>query len=212
MTKKEKIQLLAPYLRSLFPNDRIELDYETPFQLLVAVILSAQTTDKQVNKATPALFERLKEPKDTEIVGLEFITKSVSSIGFYKNKAKYIYQTWILLETQYAWKIPEDLTELQKLPWVGIKTAKVILSHLFGQPYLAVDTHVHRVCNRLGLVHTKFPEATDKKLEALFSTEDKRSIHHLLVLFWRYHCKALKPLCSTCKMQGICEYYGKRGK
>lgn len=149
MKKQEKIQLITQYLKTLIPNPRIELNYQTPFQLLVAVMMSAQTTDVQVNKVNEIFFQYLKEPKDVNTLGQEKIQSLISSIGFYKNKAKFIYQTGNILLSQYNSQVPDDIQILTSLPGVGIKTAKVVLSNLYDRPYLAVDTHVHRVLNRL---------------------------------------------------------------
>lgn len=209
MKKREKIEILTNYLKSLIKDVRIELDYETDFQLLIAVLMSAQTTDIQVNKVNKEFFKYLREPKDVNILWVEKITKMISSIGFYRNKAKNIYATWNILIEKYNSKIPDNLEDLTALPGVWVKTAKVVLSTLYDKPYLAVDTHVHRVLNRVWLVKTKIPEETDKKVDKLFDDKDKRELHHLLILFWRYHCKAQNPDCKNCKIKEICVYKNK---
>lgn len=209
MLKKEKIEFFIAKLQEMFPHARCELDYETPFQLLVAVILSAQTTDKQVNKVNQTFFKILKNPIDTQKIWLSEIEKNIKSIWLYKNKAKFVFETGKYLIDNFDSKIPENIIDLQKLPWVGIKTAKVVMAVLFNWPYLAVDTHVHRVLNRLWFVHTKDASATDKQAEKIFSNNDKSRLHHLLIFFWRYHCTARNPKCETCPLISICKFKNK---
>jgi len=208
-TKKEISQILTEIAR-MFPDIRTELQYETPFQFLIAVILSAQTTDKQVNKITPAIFARVREPVDIVEISPEELEKMVSSVNFYRNKAKFISQSGRILAQEFGGIIPNDLKKIQMLPGVGVKTAKVVLGVLYDAPYVGVDTHVHRVMNRIGIVKTKSPEETDKILEKKFTHEQKLVIHHPLVLFGRYHCTARKPKCPSCPIMEICDY-GRRG-
>ncbi|MDD5213114.1 MAG: endonuclease III [Candidatus Gracilibacteria bacterium] len=210
MTQKQKIEFFIETLEKMFPNARCELDFRTPFQLLVAVILSAQTTDKQVNKVNKKFFELLKNPEDVAKIGLSEIEKNIKSIGLYKNKAKFIFATGNKLVNDFDSKVPGNITDLQKLPGVGIKTAKVVMAVLYNGPYLAVDTHVHRVLNRLGFVKTKLAEETDKKTEKIFSDKDKSRLHHLLIFFGRYHCTARNPKCETCPFTQICKFYNKK--
>jgi len=190
-----------------YGGKKIELDYETSFQLLVAVILSAQTTDKQVNRITPPFFARIREPKDMMNISLDEVMEDLKYVNFFRNKSRFIKETGTLLATKYDGIIPDDLTLLQTFPGIGIKTAKVVLSVLYDRPYVGVDTHIHRVMNRLGIVTTKSPEATDREIEKIFDTETKKKLHHPLVLFGRYHCTARKPKCETCKLQEHCKYY-----
>lgn len=185
----------------------IELNYKTPFQLLIAVILSAQTTDKQVNKITPPLFEIIKEPKDVLNISLEQIESYTKYVNFFRNKSKFIKETGTILALDYDGIIPNDLKLLQTFPGIGVKTAKVVLSVLYNAPLVWVDTHIHRVTNRWGLVHTKTPNETDKVLEILLPTSLKVKIHHPLVLFWRYHCTARNPNCQNCSIANKCNYY-----
>jgi endonuclease III len=145
-------------VESLYGGTIIELNYETPFQLLCAVILSAQTTDKQVNRITPPLFERVKTPEDMTRLTLDEVTQYVRSVNYYRNKAKFIHQCAFELIHRFEGSIPQDLQAIQTLPGVGVKTAKVVLSVLYDAPLVGVDTHIHRVCNRIGLVKTKSPE------------------------------------------------------
>ena len=203
--QKDKIEFIFDYLKELYPNPKTELDYSTDFQLLVAVILSAQTTDKQVNKVTKNLFKKTKKPEDILIMGFEKFKKTISSVNYFNGKAKHIYETAKKLVE--IWKIPDDLIELQKLPGVWIKTAKVILHVLYDMPFIAVDTHVHRVSNRLWLVKTNEPEKTSELLEKIVPDKYKPIAHHSLILFGRYLCKARNPMCDECGLKSICKYY-----
>ncbi|MFA5748337.1 MAG: endonuclease III [Candidatus Absconditabacterales bacterium] len=199
-------------LKKIYPNPKTELNYQTPFQLIIAVILSAQTTDKQVNKVTKKLFEKIKKPQDVIKMGLENFRKSIKSIGLYNGKAKNI---WTLSQifVKSDFHIPKEINELKKLPGIGEKTAKVIAHVLFNQKVIAVDTHVHRVVNRIGLVKTKNPNQTSKLLEKIVPNKYKTFAHHALILFGRYHCKARNPLCETCPFRKICKKVkGQRGK
>ncbi len=195
-----------------FWGKKIELDYETPFQLLMAVMLSAQTTDKQVNRITPPLFREIQEPSDVLPIELERIEKHVQYVNFYRNKSRFIKETGTILATEYGWVLPNNLKLIQTFPGIGIKTAKVVLSVLYDMPYVGVDTHIHRVMNRLGIVKTKTPEETDREIDRLFSLEEKKYMHHPLVLFGRYRCIARKPKCEDCKLQSVCRYYKKEFK
>lgn len=208
--KKDQIKYIFEYLKELYPDPKTELEYSTDFQLLVAVILSAQTTDKQVNKVTNKLFKRIKKPEDILIMGFDKFRKSISSVNYFNSKSKYIYETAKKLIE--IWKIPDDLIELQKLPGVGIKTAKVILHVLYDMPLVAVDTHVHRVTNRLWLVKTNEAEKTSELLEKIIPNDYKSIAHHSLILFGRYLCKARNPVCGGCKLKSICCYFKKNIK
>lgn len=203
--KKISPSIIDPIVR-IYGGKKIELDYETPFQLLCAVILSAQTTDKQVNKITPPFFAKVREAKDVKDISLEEIMEDLKYVNFFRNKSRFIKETGTLLAERYEWIIPNDLTLLQTFPWIGIKTAKVVLSVLYDMPYVGVDTHIHRVMNRIGFVDTKTPEQTDKAIDTIFDTEHKRTIHHPIVLFWRYHCTARAPKCDTCPIAKDCKY------
>lgn len=207
--KKDQIEFVFEYLKKLYPDPKTELDYSTDFQLLLAVILSAQTTDKQVNKVTKILFKRIKKPEDVLAMWFEKLKKAISSVNYFNSKSKYIYET--AKELVKLWKIPDNLLELQKLPGVWIKTAKVILHVLYDMPFIAVDTHVHRVSNRLWIVRTKNPEKTSELLEKLVPDNYKPIAHHSLILFGRYVCKARTPICESCELSAICLYF-KRNK
>ncbi len=198
--------VLDPIIQE-YGGKKIELDYETPFQLLVAVILSAQTTDKQVNRITPPFFGLVREAKDVIEMPLEDIMEHLKYVNFFRNKSRFIKETGTILANQYSGIIPDDLELLQTFPGIGIKTAKVVLAVLYDRPYVGVDTHIHRVMNRLGIVETKNPESTDKEIEKIFDVETKKKLHHPLVLFGRYHCIARKPKCESCKISGACKFY-----
>lgn len=178
----KKIQEIIKILDENYKDAKIELYYETPFQLIIAVLMSAQTTDKQVNKVNQEFFKVLKEPKDVNTIWLKNITSYINSIWFYRNKAKFIFETWNILLEKYNSKIPDNLEDLTTLPWVWIKTAKVVLRTLYNKPYLAVDTHVHRVLNRLQIVSTKTPEETDKEASRIIKDIHKKKLHHTLIL------------------------------
>ncbi|GHW02901.1 endonuclease III [candidate division SR1 bacterium] len=201
--KKADYDLIFDYISSLFTNMDTELKRETPFQLLVAVMLSAQSTDKQVNKITDQLFLSIKGPDDVLKMGQEKLEKAISSVNYYRMKAKHIYHTAEILDGKV---IPEDEVELMRLPGVGEKTAKVIQYVLYHQPVIAVDTHVHRVANRLGIVQTKTPLETSKQIEKAVPESWKMVAHHALILFGRYYCKAVKPKCEGCGLREICRY------
>ena len=168
-------------------------------------MLSAQATDVQVNKVTDKIFQKIHTPEDLLTTWFASFEHSINSVNYYHSKAKHIWETAKLLK---QWKkIPSDLDELLKLPWVWIKTAKLIAHVLYDKPFIAVDTHIHRVSNRLGLVKTTAPERTSELLEKHIPDDYKDLAHHALVLFGRYYCTARNPKCEGCKLQHICLYY-----
>lgn len=203
-TSSERTIILESILE-IYPNKTIELNFETPFQLLIAVILSAQMTDKGVNKATESLFKKVRTPSNLLELEEEKVENMLRSINYFHNKTRFLFGAAKKLITDYEWVIPNNLVDLQKLPWVGIKTAKVILSHLYDAPYIGVDTHIHRVMNRMGIVKTKTPEETDKKLEKILTDIQKRTMHHAIVLFGRYICTAKKCHCSNTSLAQWCQ-------
>lgn len=205
MNKKD-LPFFAETLNSMFPNAKTELYYNNEFQLLIAILMSAQATDRQVNIVNRNFFEFLKEPKDAIELWVEEITMFIDSISFFNNKAKNIYKTCEILINKYDSKIPRTILELTELPWVWIKTAKVFLAVIEDAPYIWVDTHVHRVLNRLWLVKTKSPLETDKKISKGFTKDNHAMLHNTLVLFWRYHCIARKPKCRECPFLEKCSY------
>jgi endonuclease-3 len=192
---------------TLYGGKKIELDYETPFQLLIAVILSAQTTDKQVNKITPPFFAKVRESSDVIHIPLDEIENDLKYVNFFRNKSRFIKETGTILAEKYGGTLPNDLKLIQTFPGIGIKTAKVVLAVLYDMPYVGVDTHIHRVMNRIGIVHTKTPNETDRAIEKIFSVEEKRILHHPFVLFGRYQCTARNPKCSSCPLQKKCAYF-----
>lgn len=206
-----KYTVIFEYLQELFPVAKTELNYTTEFQLLVAVMLSAQTTDKQVNKTTAKLFEIVKKPEDLVKLWLEQFTESIRSVNLYKTKGRHIFATAQMLVKKKN-KIPNTMTELMIFPGVWEKTAKVLLHILYNQWVIAVDTHVHRVANRLWIVKTNSPLQTSKLLEKRIPKQYKDIAHDTIVLFWRYNCTARKPHCSICKLQNICTWYKQNNK
>ena len=209
---KKNINFFAETLNSMFPDAKTELYYNNNFQLLIAILMSAQATDKQVNIININFFNFLKKPSDAKELWLEEITEFINSVSFFNNKAKNILKTCTILEEEYNSNIPKTIEELTKLPGVWIKTAKVFLAVTQDAPYIWVDTHVHRVLNRIWFVNTKTPEQTDKKIVSYFTKHNHSMLHNTLVLFWRYHCIARKPKCDTCPLSEICKYYKKNTK
>ena len=205
MNKKD-LPFFASELNKMFPDAKTELYYNNEFQLLIAILMSAQATDKQVNIVNRNFFEFLKVPEDWIKLWVEEITLFIDSISFFNNKAKNIVSTCKILIEKHSSKVPKTIEELTGLPWVWIKTAKVFLAVTEDAPYIWVDTHVHRVLNRVWLVKTKNPLETDKKISKNFTKENHSLLHNTLVLFWRYHCQARKPKCNTCPVEKKCNY------
>jgi endonuclease-3 len=193
-------------LRAANPNPRSELEHETPFELLVAVVLSAQATDKGVNKATEKLYRVANTPAAIVKLGVEGLIPYVQTIGLYRNKAKNVVALSEILLRDYGGKVPADREALEQLPGVGRKTANVVLNVAFGQPTIAVDTHVFRVSNRTGIAPGKTPEEVERKLEKFVPDEFKLHAHHWLILHGRYICIARKPGCPECVIRDLCEY------
>lgn len=188
------------------PTPETELIYINGFTLLVAVVLSAQATDKGVNKATTPLFQSVSTPEAMLVLGEERLKHYIKSIGLYKTKAKNIIQLSSLLIERFHSKVPNSREELMTLPGVGRKTANVILNCLYNQPTIAVDTHIHRVSNRIGLVQSNNVINTELQLESNIPKRWKLHSHHWLILHGRYICKARKPLCYQCLIVDLCEY------
>lgn len=209
MKRQEKIELLKKTVFEMFPNAETELYYNNHFQLLIAILMSAQATDRQVNIINRNFFEFLKTPQDWINLWVAEITDFINSVSFFNNKAKNIFKTCEILTRQYNSQIPGTLEELILLPWVGIKTAKVFLSVTQNAPYLGVDTHVHRVLNRIGIVKTNSPLETDKVAAKILSPKDLWPLHNTLVLFGRYQCIARKPKCYSCPVLPGCSYKNK---
>lgn len=188
------------------PHPTTELIYSSPFELLIAVILSAQATDKSVNKATQILFAKANTPKKIAALGLTNLKKYIKTIGLYNTKAKNIIKTCKILREHYQGKVPNNRENLEGLSGVGRKTANVILNTAFHQPTIAVDTHIFRVCNRTGLAPGKTPLAVEKTLLKVVPKKYLKNAHHWLVLHGRYICLARKPKCFECIIQDLCEY------
>ncbi len=206
MTIQEKITFINQVLGAKHPFPKSELRYSTPFQLLVATMLAAQATDKKVNVVTAELFKLYPDAKSISRMELDTLKEIIRSINYYNNKAKNILAVSKTLFESYNGKVPDTREELESLPGVGRKTANIVLSNAFGQPVMAVDTHVHRVSNRIGLVKTDKPRDTEDALIAVIPTELVINFHHYLVLHGRYTCKARRPLCPECPIVPACDY------
>ena len=193
-------------LREANPAPRTELHYRSPFELLVAVILSAQATDKSVNKATAPLFRAADTPAAILALGVDGLSPYIKSIGLYNSKAKNIIATCRLLAEHHGGTVPGTREELERLPGVGRKTASVILNTAFGEATIAVDTHIFRVANRTGLAPGKTVRAVEDKLLKSVPLEFRRDAHHWLILHGRYVCKARNPACPACHIADLCEY------
>ncbi len=193
-------------LRAADPSPRTELHYGTPFELLIAVILSAQATDKGVNKATPALFQAARTPAAMLALGVSGLTPFIKTIGLFNSKAKHIIATCEALVARHAGEVPRTRAALEALPGVGRKTANVVLNTAFGEATIAVDTHIFRVANRTGLAAGKTVRAVEDKLLKFIAPEYLRDAHHWLILHGRYVCKARAPACPTCTIADLCEY------
>ncbi len=196
-------------LRTANPAPRTELLHRTPFELLVAVVLSAQSTDRGVNRVTPALFRDAGTPRLMHALGFERLCSYIKTIGLYRSKAKHLIETCRLLQEIHKGEVPRDRQSLQALPGVGRKTANVILNTAFGEPTIAVDTHIFRVANRTALAPGKDVLQVEQRLLKFVDDEFKLDAHHWLILHGRYTCKARKPECTTCTIRDLCEYRSK---
>ena len=191
------------------PHPTTELEYSTPFELLVAVVLSAQATDKSVNLATRKLFPQANTPEKILALGEAGLRDAIKSIGLFKTKAKNILATCKLLIQHHGSQVPQTRDQLEKLPGVGRKTANVILNTAFGEPTIAVDTHIFRVANRTGIAPGKNVLEVELKLLKFIPQEFRHDAHHWLILHGRYVCKARKPECTICSINDLCEFMGK---
>ena len=207
LLSKEDIKIVIGKLLERFPDAKAELDHTNPFELLVATILSAQCTDIQVNKTTKTLFKDLKTPEDYLKLSEEELGKRIHSCGFYKTKSKNILATCKLLIQNYGGEVPGTLEELITLPGVGRKTANVVLSNIFDTPAIAVDTHVFRVSNRIGLADSNNVLDTEIQLMENIEKEMWSKAHHLIIFHGRRICKARKPLCEECPVSDYCYYF-----
>ena len=195
-------------LSQTFPNPRTELRYQTPFELLMAVILSAQATDISVNKATNQLFSLANTPQAILALGEENLKKHIKTIGLYNNKAQNIIKTCVLLLQKHQGEVPDNRQDLENLPGVGRKTANVILNTVFGHAVIAVDTHIFRVSNRTGLAPGKNVKQVERKLMEAVPEQYKKAAHHLLILHGRYTCTARSPKCQECVIHNVCAKEG----
>jgi len=213
MLNNKQIRYCLDTIGEMFPSAHCELNHSNPFELVIAVALSAQCTDALVNKVTKGLFEKYKTPEDYLKVSLEELQNDIRSIGLYRNKAKNIQNLCRILLEQYEGKVPQDRDELVKLPGVGRKTANVVVSVAFGIPAIAVDTHVERVSKRLAICRWKDSVLeVEKTLMKKVPKEEWSITHHRLIFFGRYHCKAQNPQCGTCPLLDLCREGKKRMK
>ena len=211
MTKKERYQFLIDYFQEHAPNAETELIYDNPFQLLVAVILSAQCTDKRINATTPAIFAKYPDPETMSAATPEEMFKLIRSISYPNNKSKHLVGMAKMLMEEFNAEVPMTVDELVKLPGVGRKTANVITSVIDEQPNMAVDTHVFRVSARIGLTTAaKTPVAAEKQLIKHLPKEYVYKAHHWLILHGRYICTARKPKCEQCPLSAVCKFYNKQ--
>ena len=211
MTRKERYKAVVALFKEINPDAETELEYNDPFQLLIAVILSAQCTDERINKVTPALFKDFPTPEYLAAVSADEVFPYIRSVTYPNNKAKHLVGMAKLLTEEFNSIVPGDIKELQKLPGVGRKTANVIASVIYNEPAMAVDTHVFRVSKRIGLVNqnAKTPLEVEKQLVKHLNKEDVATAHHWLILHGRYVCLARKPKCEACQLTHLCRYFEK---
>ena len=207
--KEAQVAALFQRFADAVSEPKGELEYKNPYTLLVAVVLSAQATDVSVNKATKPLFKSVDTPAKMLALGETELRDYIKTIGLYNSKAKNVIKLSEILEKQYDGKVPNSRDALEQLPGVGRKTANVVLNMAFGEPTIAVDTHIFRVSNRTGLAPGKTPLAVETKLEAKVPAKFKQHAHHWLSLHGRYVCKARKPECGRCIIADLCRYKGK---
>ena len=207
MTDKALYKSVTEWFSANMENAETELHYDTPFHLLIAVILSAQCTDKRVNMHTPLIFERFPQPADLASASFEEVYGLIRSISFPNNKARHLIGMASMLVSEFGGIVPSDTSELERLPGVGRKTANVIASVIYDKPVIAVDTHVFRVSRRIGLSDGTTVEAVEKDLTAGFAPDLRGKAHHWLILHGRYVCTARKPKCNGCGLQELCREY-----
>jgi len=205
----EKRRRIFERLSAANPDPGTELAYRTPFELLVSVVLSAQATDRSVNLATKKLYEQASTPQAILALGTDGLIEHIRTIGLYRTKAKNILETCRLLVERYGGEVPNSREALEALPGVGRKTANVMLNTAFGQPTIAVDTHIFRVANRTGIAPGKDVREVEEKLLKFVPEKYRRNAHHWLILHGRYVCKARRPDCPECAIRDLCEFRGK---
>ena len=207
MAHAVSISIILKKLRKLYPEAQCALEHSSPFELLIATILSAQCTDKRVNMITPALFAAANKPDKMLKLGEKKLSNLIKTCGLYQAKTRNILAACRMLVENYEGEVPRELEELIKLPGVGRKTANVVISNAFDTPAIAVDTHVFRVSQRLGLAKAKTPEQIERQLMQVLPKKDWSEAHHLLIHHGRNLCKARNPLCERCPLQGECLYF-----
>lgn len=208
-----KIDLIESYLEELIPDAKCELNYSKDYELLIATMLSAQTTDKRVNRVTAVLFKKYDTLKKLKEASVEDISTIIRSIGSFRKKALYTKEIACIIDEEYNGVLPNSRKALEAMPGVGRKTTNVVLSNIYNIPNIAVDTHVDRISKRLGLAKDKDDvREVEEKLKRKFKRENWSRRHHQLVLFGRYYCKAISPECSNCKLKEICKYYKNQKK
>lgn len=214
MRRKERVQHFIEYFTTHSPQAETELQYSNPYELLVAVILSAQCTDKRINMVTPALFKAFPGPEVLAAAHFDEVFPYIKSVSYPNNKTRHLIGMAKMLVEDFDGKVPSDLKELQKLPGVGRKTANVIASVIYNQPAMAVDTHVFRVSKRLGLVNqnSKTPLEVEKQLVRQIPEEYIATAHHWLILHGRYICLARSPKCDQCELTHFCRFYEKNNR
>lgn len=206
MNKRERIGAILEYFRENVPVAESELDFSNPFQLIIAVILSAQCTDKRVNMHTPTLFLRFPTPEHLAQATFEEVYNLIKSISFPNNKAKHLIGMAKMLVEDFGSEVPSEVEQLEKLPGVGRKTANVVASIIYNKPVIAVDTHVFRVSHRLGMSKGKNPLEVERDLNKIIPEEERAIAHHWLILHGRYICTARKPKCQICPIKGLCNW------
>ncbi|RQO64594.1 endonuclease III [Pedobacter sp. KBW06] len=212
MLKKDRYKLFVAHFSAKQPDAETELHYNNPYQLLVAVILSAQCTDKRINQVTPALFQRFPNAKALADVTPDIVFDYIKSVSYPNNKAKHLVGMAKMLLNDFNNEVPSDIDQLQKMPGVGRKTANVIASVIYNAPAMAVDTHVFRVSRRIGLSSGKTPLAVEKELVKNLPEETIHVAHHWLILHGRYVCLARSPKCNICEITNICKYFQQNNK
>ena len=212
MLKKDRYKLFVEHFAAKQPDAETELHYNNPYQLLVAVILSAQCTDKRINQITPALFQRFPNAKALSEVTPDIVFDYIRSVSYPNNKAKHLVGMAQMLLNDFNNVVPSDIDQLQKMPGVGRKTANVIASVIYNAPAMAVDTHVYRVSRRIGLSAGKTPLAVEKDLVKHLPEHTIHVAHHWLILHGRYVCLARSPKCSICEITNICKYFQQNNK
>ena len=202
----DRTKQILEILEETYPDAHCELNFLTPLQLLTATVLSAQTTDKQVNKVTEKMFKDHPDLPSMLSMSREDIIGYIRSIGFFNSKADHLYLMWRMIQEEFGGEVPRTMKELTSLPGVGRKTANVVMSNAFDVPAIAVDTHVFRVSNRIGLAHAKDVAQTEQQLMKNIDQAYWSRAHHLLIFHGRYCCAARKPMCETCPIRDLCEY------